>query len=467
MNDNLTEYCVNILEKKVNIRRLWKEGFRRDPLKYYFIITYPPITLAKRISEQEVYSNFSVDTKKIALYFHIPFCSRKCVFCPYFSIVPNKDQQLGEYLEYLKKEIRIIKRYIPNNLKVEAVYIGGGTPTILKPQLLNDLLGYIHKEFRLSESVEITVEVHPEIVRTDVKTYLQILKENKVNRISIGMQTFDNNILSLTQRGHTAEESIKLFNEVKKTGFPCVVIDILYGLPDQTIDSWLEDLKVAYDLAPDVVTTYCMEIRDWTKNYQWYVKEPYRFPNEYLYHLFYIMGVEKAKQEGYIQKPVMYYSKVKNHFKYATDIFAESEENIVIGLGISAYSWVNGYQYFNYHTFEDYYKTIREGNLPIWKGIKLSLEDRMARMAMLNLRLSSCINKKKFRLAFGRDVCDVFDKTITRLKGLGLLQETNHEISLTYSGTLFTEEVCILFIPPTTKNNLKGLKGKYDRFYRL
>ncbi len=467
MNDKLISHSIDILENEVKIRNLWKKGFTRNPLTYYFTITYPPLSIAETISEKDVFHNLRIDKKKIALYFHIPFCSRKCIFCPYFSIVPNDQIDIDEYLTCLKKEASLIKRYLKDNIEIEAIYIGGGTPTILTPEQLNDLLEYIRNEFNLSKSIEITVEVHPEVTRMYADATLDVLKKNKVNRISIGIQTFDDSILSIIGRGHSAEDSIILINKVKRIGFPNVVIDMLYGLPDQTIGSWLKDLEIAYDLSPDGVTTYYAEIRDWTKIYHLYKKEPYRFPNEYLSHLFNIIGIEKAKQEGYRQNPIMYYSKRTDHFRYASNVFSKSEEGMVIGLGISAYSWVNGYQYFNHHDFKDYYQSIQKGQLPIWKGTKLSLEDRMARMVMLDLRLSSSISKNTFELVFGQDINEVYRDLIIRLKKLNLIQEYEKKILPTLSGILFIDELCTQFVPQIARKKLIGLRGKFDRFYRL
>lgn len=466
MDANLIIKSIKKLESEINIRKLWNAGFHRDPTKYYFAVTYPPITLAKKISEKEIFSNCALKGKKIALYFHIPFCSRKCTFCPYFSIA-TKDTETDKYLNYLKREVELTKKYLSDDLDVVAVYVGGGTPTFLKPKQLDDLLSFIRQEFSLSNNVEFTVETHPEIIRGDFKKYLEVLKKNKVNRVSIGMQTFDDKTLLSAKRGHTVEEAIKFFKEVKKYNFPCLIIDLLYGLPNQTVGSWAKDLEIAYGLNPDVVTTYCMEIKDWAPIYQQYKKEPFRFPNEYLYHLFYVMASEKAKQERHAEIPVLYFPKKKDHFKYATDVFGQSEEGNVIGFGAGEYSFVNGYQYFGYQNMEDYYKSIDNNKLPINKGVKLSFEDRMAKNIILGLRMTSRINKEKFKQFFNKDLSEVYKATLTKLKKLGLLKENEKEIYLTDSGNLFVEEVCLCFIPQSTLSKLKGLKGKYDRFYRI
>lgn len=462
----LINKSIDILEDKINIRKFWEAGFRRDPTKYYFAVTYPPVTLAKKVSEKDIFSDFNAKNKKVALYFHIPFCSRKCTFCPYFSIA-TKDGKANKYLNYLKKEVRLTKKYLTDNLDIVAVYVGGGTPTFLKPEQLDDLLSFIRHEFNLTKDVEFTVETHPEIVRTDVKPYLDVLKKNKVNRVSIGMQTFDDDILRSTKRGHTAEEAIRLFKEVKKYNFPCIIIDLLYGLPDQTIGSWANDLEIVYKLDPDVVTTYCMEIKDWTEIYQQYKKGFWRFPNEYLSHLFHVMASEKAKQEKHIQIPVLYFPKTKSHFKYATDVFGQSEKGIVVSFGLGGYSFVNSYQYFGYNDFKNYYKSIDNRKLPIDKGVKLSFKDRMARNVILGLRMTSSVNKEKFKRFFEQDLNKVYGETITKFKKLGLLKENKKEIFLTYAGNLFVEELCLSFIPSITISKLKGLKGRYDRFYRI
>jgi oxygen-independent coproporphyrinogen-3 oxidase len=462
---DLIEKSVDLLENKIDIRKLWRAGFRRDPIKYYMVSTYPPIGVAKRVSERDVFSGSGAKNKRAVLYFHIPFCSRKCTCCPYFKTTDHKGAD--EYLRYLKRELVIARKYLTGCSGIAAVYIGGGTPTSLRPEQLGGLLGFIRKHLPLPKTTEITVEVHPEIFRTGPEPYIEVLKENGVNRISIGMQTFNDDILRCIRRGHTAEESIGLFKRFRKAGFPYINIDILNGLPDQTIRTWARDLETAYRLNPDCVTTYYMGIRDWTEIYKQYKNEAHRFPGEYLQHLFSVMASEKARLEGRVQVPVSYSAKSKNHFRYATDVFARPEEGSVFGLGVSSHSYVNGWQYFNYHTFEEYYRAIGSNELPIWKGTKLSLEDRMARTVMFNLRYLLRVDKDKFRLFFDQDLNRVYGTPIGILRNLGLLKESRKGIALTYAGTLFTEELCNLFIPVSRVPGLRGSREKYDRFYKI
>jgi oxygen-independent coproporphyrinogen-3 oxidase len=457
--------CVDILEGKVNISKLWHEGFKRDPLKYYFVITYPPVTLASPLKEEKLFKNISYKNKKIGLYFHIPFCSRKCTFCPYVSNYPN---EIDKYLAFLEKEVLLFKKYRNADFsQVSTVYIGGGSPSILNINQITKLLRIIHDNFKISAKAEFSIELHPELINKDYKSFLQVLKEYNVNRISVAAQTFEDQFLRSTNRGHNSEETIKLFNEVKKNDFSCVGIDLLYGLPDQTIESWIRDLNLVFKLNPDIIATYCLEVRDWTNIYNLYKEEKERFPDEYLSSLFYVMGSEIAERKGFNQNPPMYYSKSNNSFEYATDILGMPMASYVIGFGVSAYSWINGYQYFNVHNFNNYYEKLDNNSLPIWKGSKLSHEDLMAREAMLNIRLKTKIDILNFESIFHKSIFDIYGDTINKLIQVGLLKYEGNKLLLTYSGFMFADEICTFLVPESTRKKLYGLKGKYDRFYRL
>ncbi len=463
---NIIDKSINILADR-NLDEIWRAGIRRDPVNYHITVMYPPLKVMDKMESKEIFSNFHNKSREFSLYVHIPFCSGKCSFCYFHQIEKPGNGIIADYLAALKKEIEIVAHKISGGLgsvKIKSVFFGGGSPTVLTEDQFKDLIHFIKQNFQLSEKTEITVEVHPEIIRKNGRSLLQTYFKNNVNRLNIGVQSFDNHILKITNRRHTAKEAVETFELARSEGFNNVNIDLLYPLPDLTSATWAKTLDTAFGLDPESVTTYFTAFRKPSPIYNFYQKSPNRFPNEQMNHLFRIMTMKKAKQEGYNSDELIdWFVKPREgfHYEHQKNEARRSEEVQLLSFGSGVFSYFNYHQYYNYPDIRRYCASLKKNELPIWKGIKLSKEERLARAMVLGIK-SGEVNIKRVENAFQEDVGKKYNSLLKNLQRLGLLEKLNGSIKLSEKGVLFADEVAIQFISQDVKRKLNEKQYLFD-----
>jgi len=457
---DLIDRSIRIIQDR-HIEKIWQAGIRRDPLNYHITVMYPPLKAMSRITEQQIYSDFQNKHKDFTIYVHIPFCSGKCTFCYFYQIENPIHETINNYLDALKKEIKIVKERITAQLgriHVKSIFFGGGSPTVLSKYHFEDLIHTIRREFDISEQIEITMEIHPEIMRRNGSELLQSYFSNNVNRLNIGIQSFDDNILNVTNRRHTAEEGIKIFESAREVGFQNINIDLLYPLPDLTPEIWETTLDTAFNLQPESITTYFTAIRKSSSMYQLLLKYPDRFPDEYMNHLFRIMTIEKAKDEGYDhRKLVDWFVKKRDdsHYRHQNSEVRHVEEIQLLSFGSDSFTYVNHFQFYNYPDIQTYCEMLKENKLPIWRGIRLSKEDRIARAMVLGIK-SGYLDIDEIEKRFDENILQRYNLLLEKLEGLGLLEKENETIRLTEKGILFADEVAVQFITKKMRNLLSS-----------
>ncbi len=444
-----------------HIEKIWQAGIRRDPLNYHSTVMYPPLKAMNTITERQIYSHFQNKYKDFTLYVHIPFCSGKCTFCYFYQLEKPTDGTITRYLDAIKKEIKISGNKIIDRLgriNIKSIFFGGGSPTVLSKAQFEGLIDTIKQQFTISEEIEITVEIHPELMRCNSRALLESYFANKVNRLNIGIQSFDDNILRTTNRRHTAKEGTEVFELAREIGFRNINIDLLYPLPDLTPKIWEETLNRAFALEPESITTYFTAIRKPSSLFQLLHKHPDRFPNEYTNHLFRIMTIEKAKEKGYDHRKLTdWFVKPRDgfHYNHQKNEVKRTEEIQLLSFGSGVFSYLNHFQFFNYPNIQKYCGMLKEDTLPIWKGIKLTKEERLARAMVLGMKSGEVnINKIEKRLTI--DVMKKYNSLLKKLEGLGLLEIKNGTIRLSEKGMLFADEVAIQFITKKMRIKLSG-----------
>jgi len=292
-------------------------------------------------------------------------------------------------------------------------------------------------KFKVKKDTEIAVEAGPETLVGKVgEEKLKTLLQNGTNRLSIGFQTFNDDILKLLRRRHNSKQATDVYKLARKVGFQNINIDLIPGLPDQTLEIWQNDLEQIGKLNPDSITCYPLSIKKNAIIWQMYQKEKQRFPSRENVILMQIRAHKFFSKLGYIETPAGWFVK-RPEKKFPTYKFTKSEDQLA--LGVSAYSFINNFQYFNYRTVPQYLEALKNSNLPIWKGIRLSEEDLMRRMILFGLKTG--LSKKLFQSKFGKMPKDVFIDIWKKLENLGLVEEDKDTIQLTYKGKLFADEV--------------------------
>lgn len=465
-NISLIDKSEKILAKQ-NIEQVWNAGLTRDPNKYHITVMYPPLKVMDTMDETPIYKDVSNKNTEFSLYIHIPFCSGSCLFCYFYFLEKAEDDVITAYLKALKKEMAMVKEKVTKELghfRVNSIFYGGGSPTELSVAQFQDLSTFVIDTFDIIEGSEITLEVHPEILRRDARSLLQCYLDNGVNRLNIGTQSYNDHLLKITNRRHTAQEAIDCFKLARDVGFENLNIDLLYPLPDLTPEIWEHSINQAFELQPESVTSYFMAAKEVTPIHKFIKNFPNRFPDERSNHLFRIMIIEKAKEVGYSSDDLIdWFVKPKNgvHYEHQKFEARRTEDVQLMSFGTGVFTYFNHYQYYNYADIEKYCESIKNDKLPIWKGVHLNKKERMARAMVMGIK-SGVVSLKDFKRDFNEDALAVYEELLTFFQTIKLIHIENEAIKLTTKGVLFADEIAIQFASDEVKAKLDEKQYLHD-----
>lgn len=360
--------------------------------------------------------------KKVALYIHIPFCKQKCLYCD-FPSYSHKEELMEEYVEALSKEIlEKTKEY-----KIESLFIGGGTPSYLSNENLKFLLDTINK-LDFVENAEKTMECNPGTVN---KEKLEIIFNGGINRISFGLQSTNNEILKKIGRIHTYEEFKENYILARKIGFQNINIDMMFGLPNQSLNIWLESLKEVVELNPDHISSYSLIIEEGTPFYSLYDKDLLDLPSEEEERAMYEKGRDFLESKGYNQYEISNYAK-DNKECFHNKIYWQCKE--YIGVGVSSSSYIDGKRIKNIDNIKKYIKNINENNSIIDEELENTEKDEIEEFMFMGLRMIKGIEEKEFENRFGKKVDELYKEIIEKHIKNGLLIRKGGRIFLSKKG---------------------------------
>lgn len=370
------------------------------------------------------------------LYIHIPFCRQKCSYCDFYS-KPLVDNGLNEYIEALKKEIILYSKRI--NSRIKTIFFGGGTPSLLKVEELNQILSVIKDSFKLKSNIEISLEANPESL-----TLEKILgyKDAGINRLSLGIQSFQNKELDLLGRLHSGREAEEMVSQVNKV-FENFNFDLIFAIPGQSLKRWKKDLKKALEINPPHLSLYNLQIEEGTVLKDKVDSGQISPVADSLDAEMYKYACNLLSNSGYKQYEISNFAK-KGHQSQHNLIYWRYEP--YIGLGPAAHSFTEKTRFHNSASVVDYIQKLRRDKLPIKENNKLSLKEQMAENIFMGLRLNEGISYCGFSARFGKDLSAIYGTKIEGLIKKGLLQRENERISLTKKGRLFGNRVFVEFI---------------------
>lgn len=373
------------------------------------------------------------------IYIHVPFCIRKCPYCAFVSDSFRHDD-LIEYPSLLISELQV-KATSPNT--VDSIYFGGGTPTLLTPQQLELLLDEIARLTVISDSTEISVEANPGTVTAEV---LHAYRSIGINRLSLGIQSFDDRFLGIIRRIHTAEQSLQAFFDARKSGFDNISIDLIHSLPGQSMKQWRSELKHAVELRPEHISIYGLTVEEGTPFSHLYpVGSPMLADEDLSADMFEIADDMLAKA-GFEHYEIASYALPGCRSRHNSGYW---NRDGYLGLGVSAHSFLkdgHGVRFSNPATLEEYRRMAGSGNPLRLDEHKLTLEEAIAEHMFLGLRLSDGINLSAFEREFDRSIESVYGSTVSNLADQGLLQRTDTGFALTLRGMLLSNQVFSRFI---------------------
>lgn len=364
----------------------------------------------------------------LSLYIHIPFCISKCSYCSFTSF--KYDFLSAEkYLKALELEIciRFFEKAFKKQ-KVNTIFVGGGTPTVLDDELIKKLFLILDEYFYLNDVSEFTVESNP---NTLSKQKLKILKDFGVNRLSIGVQACQRRLLEILQRAHDYEHVIHSFELVRGVGFDNVNVDLIFGIPTQTLEEWEQSLKNIIDLQPEHIACYNLQLEEGTVLLERVRKGELESCHEELELKMYNRAIEMLVKEGYVHYEISNFSKPSYECKHNLCYWYNDD---YAGVGLAAHSHVCGERLSNTDDLKLYVEKLMKGTLPLQERILLSKQDMMSETVFMGLRLINGVNLKNFYDKFNINLTDVWPDQLDKLLSEGLVKISGDYLRLTKKG---------------------------------
>ena len=362
---------------------------------------------------------------KISLYIHIPFCAQKCLYCDFPSFA-RKDHLRKAYIEALNKEI-ISLREKYNNLEINTIFIGGGTPSVLEADELECLLKEVAK-LNMAKDIEYSMECNPGNL-TEEK--LEVMKNYGVNRISIGLQAKQDNLLKGLGRIHNYKTFKENFLLAKKVGFNNINVDLMFGLPNQRLNEWEETLREIISLEPAHISAYSLIIEEGTAFYNLYENDKLKLPTEEEERKMYHLAKKILEENGFNQYEISNYDKEGKECRHN---LAYWNMDNWIGVGSAAASYINGKRIKNISSVEEYINSINEKGEAVEEIINNSKNDNMEEFMFMGLRKINGIDENEFKKRFSMNINDVYGEILNKYIDEGLLIRDSGRIFLSEKG---------------------------------
>ena len=374
-----------------------------------------------------------MQAKPSSAYVHIPFCTQICYYCD-FSKVFIKNQPVDAYLEHLIQETRSYEIG-----KLRTLYIGGGTPTALSAQQLAYLLTELPKVMDLSEVEEFTIEANPGDLDPDK---IAVLKESQVNRVSLGVQTFDNKMLKKIGRSHQEQDIYDNIRHLKQAGFDNISIDLIYALPGQTMDQVKENVAKAIDLDIPHMSLYSLILENQTVFMNRMRRGKLPLPKEELEAEMFEYIIEELEKAGFEHYEISNFSKPGFESRHNLVYWDNAE---YYGLGAGASGYVDGIRYKNHGPIRHYLEAVEAGKARITEE-HLTLEEKMEEELFLGLRKKTGVSKARFEEKFGISFDQRYGQVVASLTEQGLLVPDDKQIRMTKRGLFLGDTVAEKFI---------------------
>lgn len=362
------------------------------------------------------------------IYIHIPFCVRKCRYCDFLSF-PASDDVIDKYVDALLKEIR--SKSI-KGAEVSTVFIGGGTPSILTPEHIGDIMWELKSSFRLKENAEVTIEANPGTINEDkADAYIR----NGINRVSIGLQSSQDVELQKLGRIHSWQDFLDSYNILRNAGIKNINVDIMSGLPLQSAYHYEETLSEVCELQPEHISAYSLIIEENTPFYGMYNdkdgKLKNELPDEEEERKQYYLTKSKLSQYGYKRYEISNYAKEGYECRHNTGYWKRTP---YLGFGIGAASLYNEIRFNNIKDIECYISNSNRKDFITENIQQLTVKEQMEEYMFLGMRMAEGISKSKFRQIFGKDIEEVYGDVIAKYEGYGMVKNAGGRVLLTDKG---------------------------------
>jgi len=361
-----------------------------------------------------------------SLYIHIPFCEQKCFYCS-FVVSIGQEYRIDTYMDCLEMEAR---HYQGETLK--SIYIGGGTPTLISEQQLNKMFQIIHKYFKFSSDVEWTIEANPEGLKY---SKLKYLKDEGINRISLGVQSLNDNYLKYLGRNHNSSTAIEAYDQIRKAGFNNVNVDLMFSFPEQTMDELNADVTALIRLDSEHVSLYTLTIE---KKSKFYVQN-IQLQDDRDQAQQYQFVCDALEAKGFQQYEISNFSKPNKASEHNLNYWLGGT---YIGLGVGAHSHIGTKRSWNISELSEYITRLQKG-LPVEEGSEeLTSPDKMKEVVLFGLRMNRGVNIKQITECFGCFLDGDQQKKIDQFIEGGFFVKEGDTIKTSAKGRLVLDELC-------------------------
>ena len=367
---------------------------------------------------------------KAGLYIHIPFCKVKCVYCDFYSIT-KKEEQIPLFTECLLKEIDSYKDYT-GKWTFDTIFFGGGTPSLHPAKYLEQILQKLHDTFNTSKVKEITLEANPGEASLE---HLKDIRKLGVNRLSMGFQSFDDKILKVLGRLHKSKDCFKTFKNARKVGFDNINTDMIFNIPDLSVENWKKDLNKLLELKPEHISAYSLTVEPSTKLFNLVKNGRLLMPLERIDIEQYLLTGDILSKHGYNHYEISNYSLNNKECKHNLHYWNLSP---YLSFGPSAHSYNLSERWWNYRSLDKYINKISQNTLPVEGKEKLDYRDKYNELILNGLRLSKGVSIQNAKNHFNGKFNDYIQSIQNKWDCLKVDEDT---IKITKNGSLFVDEI--------------------------
>jgi len=372
------------------------------------------------------------------IYIHIPFCETRCHYCN-FATGGYESELARRYVAAVLAEIERAE-VTPEMRQVDSIYFGGGTPTTLSIEQLSSILELCREKFEVTPNVEVTSEANPGTIS---QGFLEGLRASGVNRLSFGVQSFDDGELQMIGRSHSSEEAREAVRRARAAGFANVSIDLIAGLPEQKMETWRRNLEEAFALEPDHLSVYLLELyKDAPLLHRINRGELHAIEDELTVEMYFALK-DEAERHGFDHYEISNWGRPgfesRHNLKYWTGA-------PYWAFGVSAAGYDGTRRWSNTRNIHEYLTKIESGQSPVAEVIELDDEDRQSENLFLRLRLKEGVNLREHEARFGVNVAERYGDDLARLDEAGLIELNDGILKISRAGTVLANEVFAAFV---------------------
>ncbi len=419
--------------------------------------SYPPATeFTEEVGEKEYKERLAESNSRktpLSLYFHIPFCESGCYYCGCNIIISHRKGIERPYLDRVYREMDMVSALLDRERKVEQLHWGGGTPNYLEPDEIREFMEEIRKRFDLSEDAEVSIEIDP---RYATDEQLQTIREVGFNRVSMGLQDLDEKVQRAINRVQPYELMERTMKRLRDLGFESVNLDLIYGLPYQTRESFERTVEKVIELNPDRLAVYSFAYVPWVKPIQKYI-DPQTLPSAEEKLSILEMVIEKFQDAGYVYIGMDHFAKPEDELATAQregklwrnfQGYTTRKGVELIGFGATSIGMLYDSYFQNHKTLREYNVAIDEGRLPTYRGYILTEDDFVRREVIMDIMCNLGVSFHKVEEMFGISFEEYFERELEELKELeedGLIRVKDRRIEILPVGRLLIRNVAMVF----------------------